>query len=282
MNNFYVYAWVREDYDTYFYIGKGYKNRCYKTKCRSKHFQNILKHTNCHVKLIKENLTESEALEFEIKTLKDLVENQGYSIEVTDFPFKNPTKHLVNKTWGGEGTSGFSFKQSEETIRKRVAKNTGQRRTNEQLKRMKDAANKRMENPNEKERLYRLGKDSAGRIVSDETKEKISASNKGRKLSEAHKQKLREHYANLDESVKAELNKKRRQKTGTKVLCIEINRQFDSFREVEEVMKKEYGIYIDRKVVSKRCRENHNQPYGVLNIDGEDVPLHWQTFTLND
>lgn len=122
---YYIYAYIRLDTNTYFYIGKGKNNRWKRSDNRSKYFLNILNSTDCVVEILYDNLTESDAFLKEMEIIEDLVLNEGYSIYIPEFYEKDNEKQLVNKTWGGEGTTGYHIKQSQETINKRVEKNTG-------------------------------------------------------------------------------------------------------------------------------------------------------------
>ena len=107
--NFYVYAYIRLDKNTYFYIGKGTGNR-YKEHYtgRNKHFKNIINKVEYEVEILYENLTEDEALDLEVSTIHDLVFNENYSIDIKGYN-KKSKKHLVNCTWGGEGISGYKY-----------------------------------------------------------------------------------------------------------------------------------------------------------------------------
>lgn len=133
---YYVYAYIRLDTNTYFYIGKGKDNRYLRLDNRKQHFMNIFNKVPCTVEILKDNLTEDEAFQLEVDTIYDLVFNEGYSIDIKGIKKNNNGCHLVNCTWGGEGTSGLSIKQSQETIDKRVAKNIGKKRTEEQKQRI--------------------------------------------------------------------------------------------------------------------------------------------------
>ena len=142
---YYVYQYIRLDTGSIFYIGKGKDNRYLRLDSRNDHFKNIINSTECVVEIIYDNLSESEAFELEMQTIYDLVFVEGYSIDIPGFNDKSNENYLTNCTWGGEGTSGFSRKQSPETIEKRRIKNIGKKRTPEQKQRMKEAYKTRRE-----------------------------------------------------------------------------------------------------------------------------------------
>ena len=105
---YYVYAYVRLDTNTFFYIGKGKNNRYIRLDNRKQHFMNIFNSVDCAVEILYDNLTEKDSFKLEIETIEDLVFNEGYSIDIPNFCEKNEICNLVNCTWGGEGTSGYS------------------------------------------------------------------------------------------------------------------------------------------------------------------------------
>lgn len=111
MNNYYVYIYWRLDTNDIFYVGKGKGNRwrrVNKTARRhNKHFMNIINKHPVVCEIVKENLTESEALYWEEKIIETLVFEFGYSIDISNNRSKEKGLHLVNQTWGGEGTSGM-------------------------------------------------------------------------------------------------------------------------------------------------------------------------------
>jgi hypothetical protein len=87
MNNYYTYAYLREDRTPY-YIGKGKRYRAYQKR------KTINKPPKDRILMLKSNLTEEEAFKHEI-----------YMIDV--FGRKDlGTGILHNRTNGGEGTSG--------------------------------------------------------------------------------------------------------------------------------------------------------------------------------
>ena len=213
-NIFYVYGYIRLDTNTYFYIGKGKNNRCERLDNRKQHFMNIFNKVNCCYEVLYDNLTEEEAFELEIKTIEDLVFNEGYSIEIPNYKYlKNKESHLVNLTWGGDGTTGYSVKQSAETIMHRVAKNTGKKRSQLQKENLGIARKNYIDNnPDELERLRNLRK---GTKLSDETKNKLRNLKIGKARSIDSINKSIETYNNKTDEEKALINKKRSETTKT-------------------------------------------------------------------
>lgn len=90
---FYVYEWYIEDTNEVFYIGKGTDDRYKRLNGRNYFFKCMYDTHNCNVRKIFENLTEKEAFEKEIETIKYYRENTDY--------------RLTNQTDGGEGISGW-------------------------------------------------------------------------------------------------------------------------------------------------------------------------------
>ena len=111
-NRFYIYVWIREDYNTIFYVGKGCDFRATCKQGRNRYFLNIVENIPTRMEKIYDNLTEKEAFDLEISTIHNLVYEQGYSIDIEGFE-KIKGRHLVNKTWGGEGSSGRRLTEQE-------------------------------------------------------------------------------------------------------------------------------------------------------------------------
>ena len=216
---YYVYGYIRLDTNSYFYIGKGTGIRYKRIDLRSNHFKNIINKVDCVVEIIKDNLTETEALELECELIQQLVFEEGYTIEFDDYEDKNKNgmNHLVNNTYGGEGISGY--RHTDETKKKCV-------------------------HYGEENGMYGMRGELSphyGKHYSDEHKEKIKMNNPRRK----------------------------------RVYCIELDREFNSYREAERILLEEYNIVCSHASISSICR---GKPYGsgYYKDTGEKVNLHFK------
>ena len=188
MNNYYTYAYLRED-KTPYYIGKGKGDRAYKKS------KNDIKppKDKSRVILLKQNLSENEAFNHE-KYMIDIFGRKDLGTGI-----------LHNRTYGGDGSSGVL--QSEETKLKRSnalkgiprpedvkirisEKNKGKTHTKEAKDKIGDThkgnkyweGKKHKEESKEKMRDAKVGKSGHMKDKShtQETKDKISASKKGK------------------------------------------------------------------------------------------------------
>ena len=188
MNNYYTYAYLRED-KTPYYIGKGTGDRIYSTNRKG------LKPPKDKSRIIflKKNLTEEEAFKHEI-----------YMVAV--FGRKDlGTGILHNKTDGGEGASGVV--KSDETRKKLSEAGKGKTHSEETRIKLSDA-NKGKNNPN------------YGKSASEETRKKLSERQKGEKNhnygkthSEERKRKMSEYSKNRSEEHKRKISEARKGKT---------------------------------------------------------------------
>lgn len=234
---------------------------------------NIINKTDCAVEILYDNLTEEEAFRLEMETINDLVFNEGYSINIKDIDKNDDGKHLVNFTWGGEGTSGLSIKQSQETIEKRAKKNTGKKRTKEQKERLSQSRQKRLKD--HPEDLEKLRQSHIGMKLSDETKKKISDSHKGKIISEEQKRKISETYRNKSEEEKQDINYRRSLTSGTHIRCIELDIDFSSKRTAIKYIKSTYNILFNKESLNK-CLNGDIEYYGIISINGIETKLHWE------
>jgi hypothetical protein len=180
MNNFYVYAYLRED-GTPYYIGKGKGRRAYlngRIPPKPAYIERI--------QMVKVNLTEEEAFNLECKLIMEYGRRDlGTGI-------------LQNRTAGGEGVSGRIA--TPESIQKRISKNTGKKRTPEQKERMRQAQLTRKQKTEEEKLQYSVNMSNAKKGIplgnkSDTHKENLSKAllgkYKGIAKSEETKQKMR-------------------------------------------------------------------------------------------
>ena len=203
MNKYYVYEWYNVDTDEVFYIGKGANNRYSQITGRNKFFTDYYNTHKCKSRIIKKDLSEKDAFELEIETIKWYKENTEY--------------RLTNQTEGGEGRSfgcgelNPKFGKGEEIMGE---KNPfyGKKHSDRVREILSEKAKQRT---GEKNSFY-------GKTHSDETKEKIRSALKGRFDGENNPNYGRKHS---DETKKllSELMKKRKYKC----VCKICNKEFE-------------------------------------------------------
>ena len=191
MNNYYTYAYLRED-GTPYYIGKGKKYRAYKKVgryCKTPPKDRIL--------FLKKNLSEQEALKHEIYMISVLGRKDiGTGI-------------LRNLTDGGEGQSGYIT--SEETKRKIGKAHKGKLISEETRRKMSEAKSGNH---------Y-----TKGHKLSEDHKRRISEANKGKKKpprSEEHRRNLSGECSGMSKTWKITFSDGRQiVKCGLKTWCKE-------------------------------------------------------------
>ena len=172
MDNFYTYAYLREDRTPY-YIGKGKNNRAYFTYNR-----NIqVPKDKDRILFLKQNLTEEDAFKHE-----------KYMIAILG-RMDLGTGILRNLTEGGEGTSGVV--RSEETRKKMSDGQLGEKNHNYGKPRSEETR-KKISESTQGEKHYNYGK-----VLSEETRKKLSELNTGKShpmygktLSKDHRKKI--------------------------------------------------------------------------------------------
>jgi hypothetical protein len=185
--DFYVYEHWRPDRGECFYVGKGRGNRANLMKRRNKHHkaiqEKLVRLGMCvEVRLVAHSLSEAEAFDLEKK-------------RIALWRFENCD--LANMTDGGEGTSGHRAERTLEwraklsTAKKgkcnyklvmaSAAAKRGKPHTPEHRAAISAAAKKRFENLDVREK-FRLC--SVGRIVSEESRKKMSEAAKARRQRE--------------------------------------------------------------------------------------------------
>jgi hypothetical protein len=147
MNEYYTYAYLRED-GTPYYIGKGKGKRVYKSHIRHNK-TNLKPKDNSKIIFLKKNLTEKEANTHEV-----------YMIDI--FGRKDlGTGILRNMTNGGDGISGYSHTEdTKKKISKPGNKNSfyGKKHSPESLEKMKEASKNRTRKPHSEETKRKMKK----------------------------------------------------------------------------------------------------------------------------
>lgn len=136
MNEHYVYIYYRLDTNEPFYVGMGKGRRWKRLDKRNRHFKNIINKIPIACEIVMNNLTEEQAHEIECWIINELVFKYGYSIDIPNNYSSEKGCHLVNMTWGGEGTCGinaFEHKTKKEMreIKIKISKNRDYKRYEE-------------------------------------------------------------------------------------------------------------------------------------------------------
>lgn len=187
MGKYYVYEWIRLDYNEPFYVGKGKGNRCYSIDRRNKHFNDIIKFCNNNevgiaVSILEDSLEEEDAYQYECWYINLYITEYGYNI--------------ANKTWGGEGGDIVSCMSPEERMaysekmkKSCLGKNKGHYHTEES--KLKMSLTKRGQYIGKNNPMYGKNvKDYMSEQKYQEWKRKISLSQKGKKLSVETRNKI--------------------------------------------------------------------------------------------
>lgn len=155
-NQFYVYAFLREDMTPY-YIGKGSKNRLWEKRKGTQQPKD-----KWRVVVVQDGLTEADAFEFEKRL-------------ITLFGRKDlGTGILLNRTIGGEGAVGR--KSSPETRAKISKASMGRIKTQAAIDKQRQSNAGFKHSP---ETRLKIGQASASRTHTEGTKEKIRTANSG-------------------------------------------------------------------------------------------------------
>ena len=225
----YVYEWVRSDLNLPYYIGAGKGNRAHQLK-RNKHTNYVTNYLldngiRREVRIIAYFSTDKAAKQFEVERI-------AYYWYLKDHDI------LTNQTLGGDGVSGDVNKGDNNCMRnpKIAAANAAARRgiPNDNVKGSKNGmygrrgelspAFGRTNGEKQREAARKTGlknkgenNPNYGKTPNEETKEKLSASNRGQKRSEETKLKMRkprspEGKAAIAASNRARAERKRSEK----------------------------------------------------------------------
>lgn len=256
----YVYAYIRLDTNTYFYIGKGKRNRYKDTNGRNNHFLSIINSVPYKIEFLYENLTDEQALNFEVKTIHHLVFNEGYGIDIEGYEKPYQTKRLCNATWGGEGCSGHVH--TEEWKQQQSERFSGENNPFYGKKHTEEARKKNKEK-------------HIGVYPTEETREKLSNMRKGEGNNMwGRRGELSPHWGKKhSEERKDNISKA----LGTSVRCIELDIEFNSLNKAEQYMVNTYNIRFSHKTLKTTIEGKRKKDwYGEIEINGELVKLHWE------
>lgn len=193
-NVFYVYQHIRPDTGRVFYIGKGKDRRAYWRNGRNRHWKAIASAHGFQVVIVSSGLSEQEAFDLEVK----LIAKYGR--------FK-----LANYTNGGDGASGAKKTEAFKQMMKEKMK--GRIFSEETIERMKMAAKNRS-----KESILRQAVAISGRKLTLEHKSKIAASCRGKIVSSESRKKISDFHKG--KKKKPEAVAKMAASKSKRVLCL--------------------------------------------------------------
>lgn len=184
-NNFYVYEHWRLDRDECFYVGKGTGRRAYNMCKRGAHHKAIQKKLH------------REGSSIEVRIVADgLTEQQVFNLEIERIAFwKNAMVDIINITSGGIGGATRTGATTPPDVRAKMrAAKLGKKRSPETCAKISAAAKLRGPPKLTANDYLRIGAKQKGKILSAEHREKLSLSKRGRKLTDAHKEALRQAW----------------------------------------------------------------------------------------
>lgn len=215
---YYVYEWFIKGNNEIFYVGKGCGNRATSNKDRNLYFKHIKAKYDCDYRIVKDNLTEQEALDFELK----------YGTE------------LKNK---GQCKASFAFGGKE----KYISQETRQKISKSLKANNQKAWNSGIKNPYSDETLKKMSIAKVGTKQNEETKKRRSKALKGHKVSQETRHKM-------SISSMGEKNPMYHKKQSQETINKRVNKLLG--HTVSEETKKLIGIANGKKVIQKDLNDN--------------------------
>lgn len=208
---FYVYEWYIVEQKEVFYVGKGTGRRYKVINGRNKFFLCMYNSHNCAVRIIQDNLLESEAFELEIERIA--------------YYRKNTNFRLTNVSDGGEGPAGYV--PSEEQ-RLKTSESSKKRWADESFRA------KMMEMRTKEDSVYK----------SEEFRKKISELVKGEKnpnYGNHWSQEQKDHLSKVrkENGLAVGVNNP----TATKIICLETGEVFDLIKDAMAKYNRTCGCF---------------------------------------
>lgn len=267
---FYVYVHRRKSDLVPFYVGKGCDGRAWETsaKRRSEHWTNVAKKHGVFVEIYQDKITEAEAFAIEKSLISDL---RAFGI------------NLVNKTNGGEGSSGIKMTDEKKAILRAALLghkfNLGRIHSDEAKSKMSEAQRRRYANGSQHP--------FAGKTHSPMTKALISKRLKGRTFSEETREKMRLSHTGkiMPDEVKAKIRAKcsgpnspmygvsgvdhpsfgrtgAQNKMSRAVICIETGQKFESVSLAAKFMRENGRPKASHQPISSAATNPNRSAYG--------------------
>ena len=237
---YYVYLYRRKDTNDVCYVGKGTKGRAKDFKGHNDHCNKINDKVGLYYEIIKNNLSNEEALQLEKDMINYYVFDLGYGIDMDGYRKRNSEHYLCNCNFGGKDGNVEICYLSDEELQKRREKMLGDKN----IAKREDVRRKISEHAK-----------NNNSFSLPEVREKLSKNHYMRK--EENKQKaskrMKEFYK-TDEGktfIKkiSESNKGKIPYNAIKVICIETNEIYNSYTDFYN------KLHIDRHYLSNQFKE---------------------------
>ena len=243
-NKYYVYEWYVKNTGEVFYIGKGKNNRARQIK-KNKFFKDIYYSHDCDYRIVKNNLSEKDAFEYEIYLIKYYKDNY-------------PNYRLTNQTNGGEGSSGWKpsedWKLKQKVISEERWKNKVYRKKMMHIRNKEDSVYKSDEFRKKISNLVKgENNPNYGNKWSKEQKDNLSKKMKGRyegsKNPNYNNKWTKEQKKHLSDIRKNPKYNNENHGMAKKVICMETYEIFNCIKFAKEKYPNSSMISSKRKVI---------------------------------
>lgn len=244
---FCVYMYQKQDDGDIYYIGQGTIARSKAMNKHSKICQSIDKIHGTNILIYKDNLTKQEALDLEVKLIKQYVEEYGYGLSISGY-YKKGGKNLANGTFGGEHSMiGELNPAKRKDVREKLSKHAREHNSfaleevrKKDSERMKEFSNTKEHKELQSQRMKDFYQTEEGQIQ----KQKQSKISKEywREHREEHIQKIKDYYKT--EKGKEQIRKNAERHRGMdapnaeKIICVETQQTYKSMKQLSLLLHK--------------------------------------------